>query len=196
MQSLPLSIYVVWPVRASFLILGETKSFPRSCCSFLCLREIVGFLKFATYIPFFLTIEKKRWAIISHRSDLCGCVLIGQTVYWLCLVCLWDMCPMSGPGRLGFDQILWINKEKMKRKFHGLLACVQHWGKRKGKMMRIRGCFSRGFSCVSANISCLAHLSEEREALALTPDPGKAASIAARHSHAIWGRGGVCQEAG
>lgn len=38
-------------------------------------------------------------------------------------------------------------------------------------------------------ISCLAHLSEEREALALTPDPSKAACIAARHSHAIGGRG-------
>lgn len=56
--------------------------------------------------------------------------------------------------------------------------------------MHIRGCFSRGFSCVSVNISCLAHLSGVREALALTPDPGKTASIAARHSHAIGGRGG------
>lgn len=64
--------------------------------------------------------------------------------------------------------------------------------------MCIRVGFSRGFSCVSIDISCLAHLSEQREALALTPDPGKAASIAARHSHAIQGKGGwggVCQEA-
>lgn len=55
--------------------------------------------------------------------------------------------------------------------------------------MRITGCFSRGFASVSMKISCLAHLSEEREVLALTPDPGKAASIAARHSHAIGERG-------
>lgn len=104
------------------------------------------------------------------------------------------MCP--GPGRFRFDHILWINKKNMKTIFLGLLACVQHLSKLKGKMMHIRGWFSRGFSCVSVNISCLAHLSEEREALALTPDPGKAASIAARHSHAIGGEGGVCQEAG
>lgn len=57
-------------------------------------------------------------------------------------------------------------------------------------MMCIRVDFSRVFSCVSVDISCLAHLSEQREALALTPDPGKAASIAARHSHAIQGRRG------
>lgn len=62
--------------------------------------------------------------------------------------------------------------------------------------MHIRVCFSRGLGCVSVDISCLAHLSEEREALALTPDPGKAASIAARHSHAVQREGGVCQEAG
>lgn len=62
--------------------------------------------------------------------------------------------------------------------------------------MRIRVCFSRGFDYVSVDISCLAQLSEEREALALTPDPGKATSIAARHSHAIQGVEGVCQEVG
>lgn len=56
--------------------------------------------------------------------------------------------------------------------------------------MRVRVCLSRGFGCVSVDISCLAHLSEETEALALTPDPGKAASIAARHSHAVQGEGG------
>ncbi len=55
--------------------------------------------------------------------------------------------------------------------------------------MRIRECFSGDFGYVSVNISCLAHLSEEREALALTPDPGKAASIAARHSHVTGGEG-------
>lgn len=79
----------------------------------------------------------------------------------------------------------------MKTKFLWLLASVQHLSKLTGRMMHIRGGFSGGFSCVSVNISCLAHLSEEREALALTPDPGKAASIAARHSHATgvggWG---------
>lgn len=42
----------------------------------------------------------------------------------------------------------------------------------------------------------LSGLSEEREVLALTPDPSKAASIAARHSHAIGGKGGACKEAG
>ena len=56
--------------------------------------------------------------------------------------------------------------------------------------MRIRGCFSGGFGSVSVKISCLAHLSEEREVSALTPDPGKAASIAARLSHAIGGKEG------
>lgn len=54
------------------------------------------------------------------------------------------MCPVSGPGRLGFDQILWINKKNMKRKFLGLLECVQHWGKLKGKMMCIRVGFLKG----------------------------------------------------
>lgn len=106
--------------------------------------------------------------------------------------------PVPGLGSLGFDQILWINMKNMKRKFLGLfLACVQHGGELKWKMMRIRVCFSRSFSCVSVDISCLALLSEEREAFALTPDPGKATSIAAKHSHAIPGEGGVvCQEAG
>lgn len=55
--------------------------------------------------------------------------------------------------------------------------------------MRIKGSFSRGLASVSVKISCLAHLSEQRAALALTPDPSEAAFIAARHSHATGGRG-------
>lgn len=91
--------------------------------------------------------------------------------------------------RWGFDLIVWINKKNMKRKFLGLLACFQHWGRLKGKWCALQS-FSRGLASVSMKISCLAHLSEEREALALTPDPSKAACIAARHSHAIGGKGG------
>lgn len=70
--------------------------------------------------------------------------------------------------------------------------------------MRIKGSFARGLGSVSVKISCLAHLSEQRAVLALTPDPSEAAFIAARHSHATGGKeergGGVgqggCQEAG
>lgn len=57
-------------------------------------------------------------------------------------------------------------------------------------MMHITGSFSRGLGSVSVKISCLAHLSEQRAVLALTPDPGKAAFIAARHSHATGGKEG------
>lgn len=66
----------------------------------------------------------------------------------------------------------------------------------KGKTTRIRGCFSGGFCSVSVKISCLAHLSEERQALALASDPCKAACIAARRSHATGVKGKACKEVG
>lgn len=58
--------------------------------------------------------------------------------------------------------------------------------------MRIKGSFSRGLGSVSVKISCLAHLSEQRAVLALTPDPSEAAFFAARHSHATGGKEGGC----
>lgn len=44
-----------------------------------------------------------------------------------------EMRSMSGSGRLGFDQLLWVNKKNMKRKFLGFLACVQNGASQEGK---------------------------------------------------------------
>lgn len=107
-----------------------------------------------------------------------------------------EMRSMSGSGRLGFDQLLWVNKKNMKRKFLGFLACAQNGASQEGKRRALES-VPRGASAAFPWIypvwpTCL----KKREALALTPDPEKAASIAPRHSHAMQGGRGVCQEAG
>lgn len=78
----------------------------------------------------------------------------------------------------------------MKKRFLGLLECVQSCGKLKGKMMCIKSALLKGLRLRFRGYILSGHLSEEREALALTLDPSKAASIAARHSHAIQGERG------
>lgn len=88
-------------------------------------------------------------------------------------------------------------QEEYEEKIPGIYGAFPTLRQTERKMMRITGSFSRGLGSVSVKISCLAHLSEERAVLALTPDPSKAAFTAARHSHAIGGKEeGTCQEAG
>lgn len=69
MRSLLLSIYVVWPVRESFLTLGETKSLHRSCCSFLWWRrKIILFKRFARgKVTKLFFSEKKTDYFSSHH---------------------------------------------------------------------------------------------------------------------------------
>lgn len=81
-------------------------------------------------------------------------------------------------------------QEEYEEKIPGIYGAFPTLRQTERKMMRITGSFSRGLASVSVKISCLAHLSEERAVLALTPDPSKAASTAARHSHATGGKEG------
>lgn len=81
-------------------------------------------------------------------------------------------------------------QEEYEEKIPGIYGAFPTLRQTERKMMRITGSFSRGLGSVSVKISCLAHSSERRAVLALTPDPSKAASTAARHSHAIGGKVG------
>lgn len=155
-----------------------------SCCSSLEYRLILISMKCVTYthIPI---ITKKYGSYFALKWPLQ--LWIGEQSTG----CVWCECGISASRlrRLGFDQILWINKN-MKRKFLELLEFVQFWGKLKGKMMCIKSVLLKGLRLRFRGYILSGHLSEEREALALTFDPDKPASIAARHSHAIQGERG------
>lgn len=163
-----------WPVSSDCVILIPVSTFKTASGGFL-LCILVFF--------FSLLGKKDEWQFNTWVT--CDGKLVNNPL----------VISASGPGWLGFDQILWINKN-MKRKFLGLLEYVQCWGKLKGKMMCIKSVLLKGLWRCFRGYILSGHLSEEGEALALTLDPGKAASIAARHSHATRGEWGLCQEAG
>lgn len=145
-----------------------------------------------------LSLEEKKvkhdfsteWPLLSRIA-----VFQSPAVHWLCVVYMgYVPCVWHRQVRIWSDLV--DKQEEYEEKIPWTFGVFPTLRQAKRKMMRIRGCFSRGLGSVSVKISCLAHLSEEREVLALTLDPSKAASIAARHSHAIGGKGGECQEAG
>lgn len=109
---------------------------------------------------------------------------------------MWDICPVSGTGRWGFDLIVWINKKNMKRKFLWLLACFQHWGRLKGrKMMRITE-FLRGFGQRFHENILSGPLVWGERSLSFDPWPQQGGMYCCEAFTCHWGKGGRGEHAG